>query len=140
MLRPGAVWWAAILDATGRQGEAMDLLEAALATFERRLGPDHHEVAVTLGNRGAIDARRGKLESADYRPRRAPAIKEQTLGSDHVELVPTLGTLGVICRRRGHAEEARSHYERALRILVSRGLGRHPQVETINANLARLGS
>ena len=75
--------------------------KARLAVFEHAFGPNHHEVAVTLGNLGAIDARRGNLESAEQRLRRALAIKEQTLGADNVELVPTLGTLGVICRRTG---------------------------------------
>ena len=54
---------AAILDATGRHEEATKLLEHALKVFERALGKDHHEVAVTLGSLGAIDARRGDLDS-----------------------------------------------------------------------------
>ena len=106
--------------------------------FEQALGPDDHEVAVTLGNLGAIDARRGDLKSAEQRLRRALAIKEQTLGEDNVELVPTLGTLGVICRRMGDNAAARRHYERALRLLESRGIDRHPQVATLKANIARL--
>jgi tetratricopeptide (TPR) repeat protein len=76
---------AAILDALGRHDEAAELLEGALVVFERTLGPDHHEVGVTLANLGAIDARRGDLDSAGRRLRRALAIKQRTLGSRRVD-------------------------------------------------------
>ncbi len=67
---------AAILDATRPDDEAAELLQGALTVFARTLGPNHHEVAVTLGNLGAIDTRRGNLESAEQRLRRPLAIKE----------------------------------------------------------------
>lgn len=38
---------APILDALGRDGEARALLLEALESFERELGPEHYEVAVT---------------------------------------------------------------------------------------------
>ena len=78
MLKPKPI----ILDASGRHDDAAELLEATLTVFERTLGPNHHEVVVTLANLGAIDARRGNPESAEQRPRRALAINERTLGSD----------------------------------------------------------
>ena len=129
---------AAILDAMGHHDEAADLLESALAIFEATLGPDDHETAVTLSNLGAIDARRGNLQSAERRLRRALAIKERTLGTDHIELVPTLGTLGVVCRRRGATRESRELSQRALDLLLSRGLHSHPQATVLKTNLARL--
>ena len=131
---------AAILDATGRHDEAAELLEGALTIFEQALGPDHYEVGVTLGNLGAIDARRGDLGQADSRP--TPRAHDQTTVArpDHVELVPTLGTLGVVCRRAGKEAEARQCYERALRLLEGRVAADHPQVATLKANVAKLAT
>jgi tetratricopeptide (TPR) repeat protein len=129
---------AAILDATGRQQEAAELLKRALAVLQRVLGPEHYEVGVTLGSLGTIDARLGHLELAETRLRRALAIKEQWLGPDHLELVPTLGTLGVICRRRGNEVEAVQLYERALGLLDGRVVADHPHIVALKANIATL--
>ena len=73
-----------------------------------RVGTDHHEVAVTLGNLAALDAQSGDLASAERRLRRALEIKQRTLGENHLELAPTLGTLGVVRRRQGDTIEARA--------------------------------
>ena len=113
---------AAILAATGRHDEARALLEVALAVFQRAVGDDHHEVAVTLGNLGALDAQHGDLASAERRLRRALAINERTLGQDHLELAATLGTLGVIRRRQGDTLEARELHTRALALYEPAGL------------------
>jgi tetratricopeptide (TPR) repeat protein len=114
------------------------LLEQALTVFQRRLGSEHHEVGVTLGNLGAIDARRGDFASAERRLRRALAIKERALGVNHPELVPTLGTLGLVCRRNGNDDDARRLYQRALDVLERHGLSEHPHSVALTANLARL--
>ena len=97
-------------------------MEAALAVFERALGDDHYEVAVTLGNLAALDAQRGDQALAERRLRRALAIKERSLGQDHLELAATLGTLGVIRRRQGDTIDARELYRRALALYETRGL------------------
>ena len=103
-------------------------------------GAEHHEVAVTLGNLGAIDARLGQLERAETRLRRALAIKERCLGPDHPELVPTLGTLGVVCRRNGDDAAARRSYQRGLEILDGRVVADHPHIAALRANLAALNA
>ena len=104
----------------GPPRRAAELLEQALTVFERRLGSEHHEVGVTLGNLGAIDAQRGDLRSAERRLRRALAIKQRTLGVNHPELVPTLGTLGFVCRAQ------RKRRRRSQALSASAGSARAP--------------
>ncbi len=60
----------------------------------------------------------------------AAAIREASVGFDHPDAAADRAALAAILDATG--------YERALRLLESRGLDRHPQVATLKANIARL--
>ena len=92
---------AAILEARGRNREALETLRAALTTLEAVLGADHYEVGLTLRNLGAMHMSAGRYAEADATLTRAAVILERVLGPSH--------PVAVACRaRRGHARSLRN--------------------------------
>lgn len=115
--------------------DARTAYERALEIEERDLGPDHLEVATTLGNLGSILGRLGDYEKARLLEERALGIKEEELGADHLRVASTVGRLAAALLGLGDYEEARRQQERALKI-TERGLGPdHMDVARILANL-----
>jgi hypothetical protein len=74
--------------------------------FERSLGPDHYEVAITCNNLAGVVADRVELGEAEQLYRRALRIKEQLLGPDHPDVATTLLGLGSLIANRGLLERA----------------------------------
>ena len=89
---------AAILDARGRDREALETLREVLSTREAVLGADHYEVGLTLSARGAMHMSAGRFAEADATLTRAAAILERVLGASH--------PAAAACRAR--REQARS--------------------------------
>jgi tetratricopeptide (TPR) repeat protein len=89
---------AAILEARGRNREALETLGDALSTLEMVLGRDHYEVGQTLRALGDMQMSAGRFNDADAALTRAAAIFERVLGTSH----PTT----VACRAR--RDQARS--------------------------------
>jgi tetratricopeptide (TPR) repeat protein len=90
--------------------------ERALEIRERELGPDHLEVAITLGNLGGTIFYLGDYERARELLERALEIKESELGRNHLGLAVTLGNLSLVLNSLGDYEKARELQERALAI------------------------
>jgi hypothetical protein len=74
---------AAILDASGRHGEAAATLRHALSVYERALGPDHYELAGVLQNLAGVAERAGEPEQAAALRSRAERITRRVLGHTH---------------------------------------------------------
>jgi tetratricopeptide (TPR) repeat protein len=74
---------------------ARELLQRALAIQEAIYGPEHPEVAGTLGNLGIVQRQLGEFEAARASLQRALAIKEAVYGPEHPEVAGTLGNLGI---------------------------------------------
>ena len=74
---------AAILDASGRHGEAAETLRRALSVYERVLGPDHYEVAGVLLSLAGVTERAGEYEQAEALRARALRIRRTVLGHTH---------------------------------------------------------
>jgi tetratricopeptide (TPR) repeat protein len=89
---------AAILEARGRKREALETLRDVLSTLEAVLGPDHHEVGLTLSVLGAMHMSAGRFAEADAAFSRAALILERVLGASH--------PAAAACRAR--REQARS--------------------------------
>ena len=130
---------AAILDGAGKTAEAEGLpARSALAIFERHLGSEHHEVAVTLNNLAAIAQRGGDVQEAESLYRRALAIKEQTLGPEQPELAPTLNNLALLCVADDRFNEAESLCGRAIELLEANVSPTHPTLLACRENYAAL--
>jgi hypothetical protein len=76
--------------------------------FERTLGPQHYELAVTFNNLAAIAQRRGNLTKAEAHYRRALTIKQRLLHDDHPDIAVTRNNLGTIHLAQGQPEQARA--------------------------------
>ncbi|MGD0706697.1 MAG: tetratricopeptide repeat protein, partial [Trebonia sp.] len=92
------------------------MLQEAVARAEALFGPDHPEVASTLGNLGTVQRQRGELEKAEASQTRALEIKEKAYGPDHPEVAITLTNLGAVQYQRGELEKAEANQTRALAI------------------------
>jgi tetratricopeptide (TPR) repeat protein len=74
---------AAILEARGRNREALETLREVLTTLESLLGADHYEVGLTLSDLGAMHMSAGRFAEADDTLTRAALILERVLGASH---------------------------------------------------------
>lgn len=86
----------AIVSEQGRLDEGERLLRDALATFERRYGSEHREIAYALGNLAEVRRRQGALDEAQGLAGHALAVGERALGPRHPELAPVLTTLAAL--------------------------------------------
>ena len=109
--------------------------ERALAIQEREFGPDHRELAATLGNLGGVWGDLGQPGKARELYERALAIQEREFGPDHPEVATTLGNLGSVWGDLGEPGNARGLYERALRILRTHFPKGHPHTDVVVRSL-----
>ncbi len=110
----------------------------ALALKENTFGPDHPEVARTLGNLGNVARKQGDLSGARQLLERALRIKEQSYGPGHPEVARTLDNLGNVAREQGDLSGARQLLERALRIEEQSYGPDHPEVARTLGNLGNV--
>jgi tetratricopeptide (TPR) repeat protein len=80
----------------GELPAARATLERALAIEEAAYGPDHPEVAMTLGNLGNVQRELGELPVVRATLERALAIFKTIYGADHPRVAMTLGNLGIL--------------------------------------------
>ncbi len=110
----------------------------ALAIYEKTLGPDHPNTALSLNNLGALLRAMGDLAGARPFYERALAIREKVLGPNHPDIATSLNSLGRLLQAMGDLTRARSYYERALAIR-EKALGPdHPFTATSLNNLGFL--
>jgi tetratricopeptide (TPR) repeat protein len=111
-----------------RLSEAEQLLQRALAIWEKALGHEHLEVAMALNNLGAISVAQGKHGAAESFHLQALAIRGRVAGPDHPDFAISLMALGDVYRLVGRYMEAEAPLRQSLAVLES-GLGReHPFV------------
>jgi tetratricopeptide (TPR) repeat protein len=96
--------------------QARPLYERALAIFEKALGPDHLNTAISLNNLGTLLRAQGNLAGARPYYERALAICEKALGPHHPETATGLDNLGTLLKEQGDLAGARPYCERALAI------------------------
>jgi tetratricopeptide (TPR) repeat protein len=115
--------------------EARRCQERALRLKEKAYGPEHLEVAITLGNLGRVLRDLGELAEARRCQERALRIDERLFGTDHPYPAITLWRLGDVARLEGNLSEARGLLERALSVL-ERGYGAdHVRVARVLSSL-----
>jgi tetratricopeptide (TPR) repeat protein len=99
---------------TGRGGEAIPMLEKAVALHEQSFGPDHVETANQLTSLGAVHRAHGNHEEAQKCLRRALKIHEGACGLQSPEAIQDLHHLAGSLEESGDLAGAAAQYERAL--------------------------
>ena len=99
------------------------ILERALVINEREYGPDHVEVAITLGSLGNAYGDLGDHTKKKAILERVLVINEREYGPDHVEVAITLYNLGLGHNLLGDDQECSKCLLRAAGIFEARG---HP--------------
>jgi tetratricopeptide (TPR) repeat protein len=87
------------LHATGQYGDALPVLERALASGEAALGANHPTVATCRNNLGRVLHDVGQLEAAREQFERALGISEAALGPDHPTVATCRNNLGGVLRQ-----------------------------------------
>ena len=116
---------------------AESLLRGALAIREKTLGPDHPDVARTLGAVARLHHARDEHAEARALHERALAIYEKAFGAEHPDTVMGINSLAGLLQDKGDFAEARPLYERALAI-CDRAFADHPHAGLTLNNLAFL--
>jgi tetratricopeptide (TPR) repeat protein len=107
----------------------------AISLREKRLGPDHPDVARSVTNLGTIEDERGNEAPARAAFLRSLSIFERTgVGLD---VAMANANIGVFFARRGDRVQARVHFERA-NAIQKEVLGDHPSTVLSLANLGDL--
>ena len=86
--------------------EAVEHLEAALATWLARGSEETLELASTLDYLGIAQRRGGQLKAAEVTQRRALAIRRRLLGPSDPEVSASLNNLATVLQVQGRYEEA----------------------------------
>jgi serine/threonine-protein kinase len=102
-----------LLRGFGRNAEALDLLQQALATYRRELGPDHPKTTGTAQNVALVLIELNRLDAAQPLIDAALQRNETLYGENSADYATTLIMRGDLRRRRMRFAEAMSDFERA---------------------------
>ena len=98
----------------GNYRAAMTLAQWASVLAEKKFGPNHPTVAMTLTNLALLYARQGRYAEAEPFYKRSLAIDEAALGPNHPSVATTLNNLALLYARQGRYAEAEPLYRRSL--------------------------
>ena len=118
-----SVQWAA-----GAYAEARTLNERALVLYEKALGPDHPDVAETMGQLAQLLRGRGQLAEAETLISKALAIRESKLGLRHPQVAESCSDMGDLQMQKGDLQKAESFYNRSLDVRKQTFGAEHPAV------------
>ena len=85
----------------GRYAEAEPLYRRSLKIDEKKLGPDHPDVAASLNNLADLYDDMGQYAKAEPLYRRSLTIRENQLGADHPDVARSLNNLADLYRGHG---------------------------------------
>ncbi|MGE5184460.1 MAG: tetratricopeptide repeat protein, partial [Acidobacteriota bacterium] len=102
------------LVANQEYAKARPHLEHALKLIEIAEGPEHVDVASSLGSLAQVYAHTGELAKSRATFDRAIAIREKALGKNSPVLLPTLNNVAEMLRKHGDAAGALPYIERGL--------------------------
>ena len=100
----------------GLHDKALPLLERALATGRRALGPEHVHIAQSLNDLGVLHRDDGHLAAALPLLEESLAMRRRLLGPEDKDVAVTLVELGRDLDDLGRVGEAEQHFREALRI------------------------
>lgn len=126
------------LEAQGRYGDAIPLVQQALTIREAELGTEHLLVAESLSSLGSLYGDQGNYAAAEPLQRRALAIREALLEAEHPLVAQSLNNLAVLYTNQGRYAEAIPLYERAIAIIETTEGADHWAVGVSLNNLAEV--
>lgn len=80
----------------GRYSEAIPLAERSLAIYEKALGANHPDVALSLNNLAGLYDSQGQYAKAEPLYQRSLAIYEKALGANHPDVATSLNNLAAL--------------------------------------------
>src|SRR5262245_1679565 len=122
----------------GKFDEAIAVVQRHLEINERIFGPDHHNVAATLGRLALLNAIKGEYAKAEALFQRSLLIKEKAFGPDHPDVASSLNNFAVLYMETAEYTKAEPLYRRALSIKEKTLGPDHPEVAIALNNLATL--
>ena len=110
-----------------------------MTIWEKALGPDHTDVALSLNNLAAFYKDQGRFADAEPLYKRSLVIRAKILGSDHPDVALSLNNLAELYRVQGLYADAEPLYKRSIAIAEKAfGSSDHPDVARSLNNLALL--
>ena len=116
---------AGLCGAQGRATEGEQLLLKAVALKEKRLGPDHFDVAMRLGDLCVLYEAQGRLMLAKTLRERMIVIVAREWGPFDPQVAALLETLASLCERLGMAEDTARHRRTLAEIRAQQGKPRN---------------
>jgi Flp pilus assembly protein TadD len=92
------------------------LLNRSLAIAEKKLGPDHPDVAQALNNLAAVYGKQGRSADAERLFKRSLAVFEKTLGANHPDVAGVLNNLAALYKAQGRTADAEPLFKRSAAI------------------------
>ena len=117
---------------------AEPICRSALAIYEKILGAEHPDTAISLNNLASLLYNQGKYDQAESLCQRALAIREKILGAEHPDTAINLNYLAHLLSNQGKYDQAEPLYQRALAIQEKILSAEHPNTANSLNNLAVL--
>ncbi len=122
----------------GKQKEALEMAQRALAAAQRQRGPRHPEVGNRLHDLGVLYRDLSRHAEAEETFKRALALLEKAQGPEHADVARALNSLARLYHITGRYAEAEPMHKRALAIRAKVRGPDHPDVARSLGSLARL--
>ena len=127
---------AGVYHVQGNYEEAQRYYQKAMLIFEKVLGEDHPDTAMTYNNLASLYKDQGNYEEALKLYWKALLIREKALGEDHPDTAATFDNIAGLYEDQGNYEEALTFYWKAL-LIRKKVLGEeHPATVATYNNLA----
>ena len=138
-LARGCIGLGRVNSSLGYHREGKECLERALTICEKRMGPEHVDVARCYAYLGTVHRRLGYLQQAkEHYQRSLSILLSLKLESDNDDVAYTQRNLGSVQRDLGDNQQAKEHLERALFIYLNRRGRAHVDVGRTFHNLGIL--
>ena len=89
----GLDWLGILYHEQGRYAEAEPLYQESLSIYEKALGPEHPDVALSLNNLAELYRQQGRYSEAELLFQLALAIAENSLGPEHPDVALSLNNM-----------------------------------------------
>jgi serine/threonine protein kinase/tetratricopeptide (TPR) repeat protein len=122
----------------GLHAKAVPLLERAVATGRRTLGPEHVALAHSLNELGVVYREQGNLQAAEPLIRESLAMRRRLLGPEDKAVAVTLVELGRVLDDAGRSDEAEPYISESLAIRRKLFGEEHRETATSKSELGRL--